>query len=313
MLMNTKACIKLKDMKLLEKIERLKKEHNAIILAHNYQRPEIQDIGDYLGDSLGLCRIAATSEAEVICFCGVRFMAESAATISPEKKVILPAPEAGCSLADDLSIETLRALKTEHPNAAVVCYVNSSAQIKAESYICCTSANAIKVVNSLKDFDEIIFVPDHNLGHYVSLHTDKKVFLTNVYCSAHDPLSKADVIKVKARYPRARFIAHPECRPEVLELADFISSTSGMAGYVKESGAREFIVGTELGMVYRLKKDFPEFEFHPVSDKMLCEHMKLITLERLAKALETLEPVIRIPEEIRIKAKGALDRMMALA
>jgi quinolinate synthase len=298
------------DIKLVERIDRLKRERNAIILVHNYQRPEIQDIADHLGDSLGLCRMAAASGADVICFCGVRFMAESAAILCPEKTVLLPAPEAGCSLADDLSIDILKSLKSRHPRAAVVCYVNSSAQIKAESDICCTSANAIQVVNSLKEFDEIIFVPDRNLGHYVSLHTDKRVFCADVYCSAHHLLTLEDVLKVTTAHPCARFIAHPECRPEVLELADCVSSTAGMARYVRESGAREYIVGTEIGMVYRLRKDFPGYTFYPVSDRMVCEHMKLITLERLAASLENMEPVIKVPEGIRKKAQKALQKMM---
>lgn len=299
------------NIKVYEKIMRLKKERNAIILAHNYQRPEIQDISDYRGDSLGLCRIANSSDAEVICFCGVRFMAESAVILTG-RKVILPAPEAGCSLADDLSLDTLRRLKTEHPKAALVCYINSSAQVKAECDICCTSANAIQVVNSLKDSDEVIFVPDHNLGHYVSLHTDKRVYLADVYCNSHNDLIKADVIMKKALYPNAKFIAHPECKPEILELADFISSTGGMSKYVSKSNAREFIIGTEIGMVYRLQSDFPQFKFYPVSDKMICQSMKLITLERLADSLETLSPVIKVPEDISIKAKKALEKMMEI-
>ncbi|MGA1794526.1 MAG: quinolinate synthase NadA [bacterium] len=310
MSIDTKTVTNTADIQLAEKIDRLKRERSAIILVHNYQRPEIQDIADHLGDSLGLCRTAAASEAEVICFCGVRFMAESAAILCPEKRVILPAPEAGCSLADDLSLDTLKALKARHPRAAVVCYVNSSAQIKAESDICCTSANAIQVVNSLKEYNEIIFVPDHNLGHYVSLHTDKTVHCADVYCSAHHLLTRKDALRVTAAHPGARFIAHPECRPEVLELADCVSSTAGMARYVRESGAKEFIVGTEVGMVYRLRKDFPGYTFYPVSDRMICEHMKLITLERLAASLETMETVIEIPEEIRKKARKALQRMM---
>ncbi|MBN2373219.1 quinolinate synthase NadA [bacterium] len=309
---DNKNCSFEKNQKLVENIRRLKKERNAIILTHNYQRPEIQDIGDHCGDSLGLCRIAASSNADVICFCGVRFMAESAAILNPGKKVILPAPEAGCSLADDLSIETLRTLKSKYPNAAVVCYVNSSAGVKAESDICCTSANAVQVVNSLKDYEEVLFVPDHNLGHYVSLHTDKKVYLAEVYCNAHHDLEKADAVRLKKLHPNAKFIAHPECKPEVLELADFVSSTSGMSKYVGDSGAREFIVGTEIGMVYRLQKDFPEYLFYPVSDKMICNDMKLITLERLAYSLETLTPVVEVPEKIRLKAKQALDRMMKI-
>lgn len=313
MTIETKTDIREKEIKLIERIKRLKKEQKAIVLVHNYQRPEIQDIGDYLGDSLGLCRIAAASNSDVICFCGVHFMAESAAILCSEKKVVLPAQEAGCSLADDLSVDTLREMKMKHPNAAVVCYINSSAQVKAESEICCTSANAIQVVNSLKEYNEIIFVPDHNLGHYVSLHTEKRIFLTDVYCNAHNPLTKKDVLKAKSKYPKAQFIAHPECKPEVLELADFVSSTGGMSKYVRESGARDFIIGTEIGMIYPLEKEFPGFNFFPVSDKMLCKHMKLITLERLAKALETLKPVIRVPDQIRIKAKKALDKMMELA
>ncbi|MGA1843911.1 MAG: quinolinate synthase NadA [bacterium] len=298
------------DIELVKRIDRLKRERNAIILVHNYQRPEIQDIADHLGDSLGLCRMAAASEAEVICFCGVRFMAESAAILCPEKRVILPAPEAGCSLADDLSLDTLKTLKARHPRAAVVCYVNSSAQIKAESDICCTSANAIQVVNAMKGYNEIVFVPDHNLGHYAGLHTDKRVFCADVYCSAHHLLTLKDALRVTEAHPDARFIAHPECRPEVLELADCVSSTAGMARYVRESGAKEFIVGTEIGMVYRLRKDFPEYTFYPVSDRMICEHMKLITLERLAASLENMETIIEIPEKIRTKARKALQRMM---
>ncbi len=302
-----------KEPELIEKIKSLKKERNAVILTHFYQRLEIQDAGDYHGDSLALCRIAAASKADVICFCGVRFMAESAAILNPKRKVLLPAPEAGCSLADDLDLGTLRKLKSEHPDVPVVCYINSSALVKAESDICCTSANAIEVVNYLKDHDEVIFVPDRNLGHYVSLHTKKRVYLTNIYCNAHNDLTREEALRMKSLYPNAVFFAHPECRPEVLEIADFISSTGGMIRYVRQSGAKEFIVGTEIGMVNRLKRDFPQFKFYPVSDKMICNHMKLITLERLALSLETLSPVIEVPEEIRIKAKQALDKMMEIA
>jgi len=301
-----------KTNRLKERIAKLKKEKNILILAHNYQPPEIQELGDYHGDSLGLCRMAAETKANVICFCGVRFMAESAVILNPTRRVILPAPEAGCTLTDNLRIETIMRMKAEHPNAAVVCYINSSAQVKAESDICCTSANAIKVVNSLKGYDEIIFIPDRNLGHYISLYTDKRIYLIDIHCDPHNKLSKEDVLKAKEAHPNAHFIVHPECKPEVLELAEYVSSTSGMARYIKKSDAKEFIVGTEIGMVYRLRKDFPEFKFYPVSDKIICNYMKLITLEKLAESLETLTPVVELPEAIRLKAKVALDRMMEI-
>lgn len=297
---------------LIERIKGLKKAHNAIILAHNYQPPEIQDLGDYIGDSLNLCRKAATSDAEVICFCGVRFMAESAAIINPKKRVILPAPEAGCSLADDLKIETLKRLQADHPDAATVCYVNSSAEVKAMSYICCTSANAIKVVNTLQNYKEIIFVPDMNLGHYVSLHTDKRLYLTNINCNIHNVIKKEDILAAKALHPKAKLIVHPECKPDVVAQADCVASTSQMSKYIMDSGASEFIIATEIGMLYPLSKSFPSFKFYPVSDKMLCKHMKLITLEKLASSLETLKPEIEVPEAIRIKAKQALDRMLEI-
>jgi len=295
-----------------EKIALLKEKRNAILLVHNYQRGEIQDIADIMGDSLGLSRAAAATDKDVIVFCGVHFMAESASILNPDKTVLLPVIEAGCPMADMVTVEELRKTKQRYPHAAVVTYVNSSAAVKAESDVCCTSANAINVVNSVQQ-DRIVFVPDRNLGHYVAKHTDKEIILWPGYCHVHDCLRAADVIQCKTKVPDAQVVAHPECREEVLELTDAILSTSGMVRYAKESKAGTIIVGTEMGLGYRLKKENPEKTFLFPSECLVCPTMKLTTLDAVHNALENMVHEIKVDEETRRKANVALTRMLEVA
>ncbi|PIS29687.1 MAG: quinolinate synthase [Candidatus Marinimicrobia bacterium CG08_land_8_20_14_0_20_45_22] len=289
--------------KIEEEIEELKKRGNAVILAHVYQRGEVQDIADFVGDSLELSKKAVSTEADVIVFCGVRFMAETAAILNPSKTVLLPDRNAGCGLADMATAERLRELKQKYPAAAVVSYVNTSAAVKAESDICCTSANAIDIVNSLPH-KQILFVPDRNLGSYVAEHTDKEVILWDGYCYVHENITTAQMEYLKVKYPEAEVIVHPECPTGVRHLANFIGSTSQMSRFVFQSQKKEFIVGTEDNFVYRLRKDNPDKIFHPVNT--LCKGMNEITLEKVKFALERNEYEVRIAEEIRMKAKNAL-------
>ena len=301
----------IKDLSLAERISKLKQERNAVILVHNYQLGEVQDIADFLGDSLGLSQNAAKTEAEVIVFCGVHFMAETAAILCPEMTVLLPDLHAGCPMADMITAEQLRQKKKELPNASVVCYVNSTAEVKAESDICCTSANAVKVVESL-DNDEILFVPDQYLGHYVSTKTNKKLHLWPGYCPTHARIQPQDIIKLKQEYPQAKVVVHPECRPEVIALADEVTSTGGMVRYAKREDIREMIVGTEMGILYRLRKENPGKKFLPVSEQAICPDMKLITLEKVLRSLEKMRPQVKVTEETRLKAKAAVDKMLAI-
>jgi quinolinate synthase len=296
---------------LSDDILRLKEEKNAVILAHNYQPGEVQDVADLRGDSLELSRAAAREEADLIVFCGVDFMAETAAILSPEKRVILSGAGACCPMAHMITARELRGFKAEHPAAAVVCYVNSSAEVKAESDICCTSANGIEVVASLSE-ETVLFVPDRNLGRYVARFTDKKIIPWDGYCYVHDRYTTDDVLRAKTLHPEAEVLVHPECRPEVIDLADGVYSTSGMARRALESPAREFIIGTEVGMNYRLKKDNPGKEFYPLSEGAICVDMKKTTLEKVLSALETLEPRVVVPEEIADRARGAIERMLAV-
>jgi quinolinate synthase len=298
-----------KEGEYIEKIRELKKERKAIILAHNYQRPEIQDIADIVGDSLDLSRKAAATDAAVIVFCGVYFMAESAAILSPEKTVLLPVKEAGCQLADMITAQELRKKKEENPQAAVVCYVNSSAEVKAESDICCTSANGIGVVNSLEE-DKILFVPDEHLGRYVASKTKKDVILWEGFCPTHYNLLPKDILRAKKEYPEAKVLVHPECRLSVIDLADEALSTNGMLEYVKKSESKEFIIGTEMGIIHRLKKENPSKKFYLASENLICPSMKLITLKEIAQSLEEMRYKIEIPEEVRKKAKKTLDKML---
>lgn len=295
--------------KLIESIKNLKKEKNAVILAHVYQRGEVQDIADYVGDSLDLSRKAVGTEADVIVFCGVQFMAETAAILNPYKTVLLPDKNAGCGLADMATDEQIIKLKKQNRGLAVVSYVNSSAEVKAVSDICCTSANAINVVNSLS-FNHILFVPDKNLGAYVAEHSNKNIRLWDGYCYVHEQITGDKLKFLKEKHPAAQIIVHPECTTPVRHMADFTGSTSQMSKYVKSSTHKEFIVGTEDNFVYRLKSDNPDKLFYPVNS--LCEGMNTITLEKVKLSLERMEHIVRVPEETREKAAIALDKMLTV-
>ena len=294
------------------KIKRLLKERKAILLAHNYQPPENQDIADLCGDSLELSIKASETDAEIILFCGVSFMAETASILSPDKIVLLPRKDAGCPMADMITPEQLKAklekLSTPMP---VVTYVNSTASVKALSTICCTSANAVEVVNSL-DEDEVLMTPDRNLAKYTASCTGKKIHFWDGFCPIHDILTKKDVLNVKSRYPDALFMAHPECRPEVLELADAVVSTSGMIKYAGESKNKAFIVGTEAGLLYPLKKANPDKIFYPASENMICPDMKKISLNDIARSLEFLEGRVKVPEKIQKAALKAVEKMIKI-
>ncbi|KAF0220818.1 MAG: quinolinate [Geobacteraceae bacterium] len=294
-----------------QEIGALLKKRNGVLLAHNYMRDEVQEIADITGDSLALSMEAAEASAEVIVFCGVHFMAESAAILAPEKTVLLPRLDAGCPMADMVTEAGLLEMKGMYPGAPVVTYVNSSAAVKALSDICCTSANAVKVVESLPD-REVIFVPDRNLGRYVARFVGKKFHLWDGFCPTHERLKVDDVIRLKAEYPDAPFVCHPECNPAVAALADHVCSTTGMYGYCSKSPARRFIIGTEAGILYRLRHENPGKEFILASPALICPNMKLTSLEDILEALQTMSPVVRVPEEIRIPAKRALDRMLAI-
>lgn len=296
---------------MMDEIFALKKEKSAVILAHNYQVPEVQDVADLIGDSLELSRAAARLDAEVIIFCGVDFMAETAAILSPRKLVVLPEKGAWCPMAHMITPEQLREMRSLYPKAAVVAYVNTTAEVKAESDICCTSANGVQVVNSLEQ-KQIIFVPDRNLAAYVQRHTDKKIIPWNGYCYVHDRFTPDEVRVARALHPQAEVLVHPECRPEVIDVADHAFSTSGMGRHARASSAKEFIIGTEVGMVYRLKKDNPDKEFYPLSEKAVCQNMKKTNLEKVLRALQTLEPRVTVPEEIAAKAKLSIERMLAV-
>ncbi|MFH0913662.1 MAG: quinolinate synthase NadA [Chloroflexota bacterium] len=298
--------------RLIEEINRLRKERAAVILAHNYQRPEVQDIADFVGDSLELSQSAAKTNARVIVFCGVHFMAETAYILSPDKTVLLPDISAGCPMANMITAERLRAEKRHLPEASVVCYVNSTAEVKAESDICCTSANAVKVVESLGG-EDVLFVPDQYLGAYVASQTRKRLTLWPGYCPTHMKILPEHIVKMKEQYPQAKVVVHPECRPEVIALADEVLSTGGMVRYARREDVREMIVGTEVGIIHRMKKENPGKTFLPASQKAVCPNMKLITLEKVLWSLQSLSPEVKVPEDIRVRAKTAVDRMLALA
>jgi quinolinate synthase len=299
---------------LKKKILELKKERGAVIIVHNYQRDEIQDIADISGDSLALSQAVVRVDAKVIVFCGVDFMAESASILNPEKIVLLPVREAGCPMADMVTVERLREKKKKHPNAAIVCYVNSSAEIKAESDICCTSSNAIQIVKSLKDYKEIIFIPDKNLGRYVQNNApDKKIILWEGFCPTHIRVSKEEVLKMKELHPEAEILAHPECNLDILSVSDAICSTAGMFKHAKSSKSKSFIIVTEAGMLYGLKKANPDKEFYVPTERLVCPTMKLTTLGWVAHSLEAMEHQIKIAGEIREKGYKALARMLEVS
>ena len=320
---------------LRDKILDLKEKKKAIILAHNYQREEVQDIADHTGDSLELSRIAASVDCEVIVFCGVNFMAESASILSPDKTVLLPEIKAGCPMADMITVGgprnlknyfpgyeytggytypaefTLRDIKKLHPGVPVVTYVNTTADVKAESDICCTSANGVKIVESLNT-DKVICVPDRNLSAWIAKNTKTEVIAWDGFCHVHDRVTAADVERARLEHPNALVLAHPECRMEVIEKADHVTSTSGMLRFAKESPAKEFIIGTETGLMYGLRRQNPDKTFYPLRKDMVCPNMKKTTLNSVLHALESETYKIKVPEEIRVPAKKALDRMLAV-
>jgi quinolinate synthase len=272
----------------------------------------VQEIADITGDSLGLSQEAAKTKADVIVFCGVHFMAESAAILSPEKTVLLPRIDAGCPMADMITGPELAAYRSAHPGAVVVTYVNSSAEVKALSDICCTSGNAVNVVRSIPPGKEIFMVPDRNLAHYVRKVSGRALTWWDGYCPTHERLTIEAAARAREAHPGALLLVHPECPPEVVETADAVLSTAGMLGYCRRSRAEEFIVGTEMGILYRLRKENPGKRFHIASRTMICPNMKLTTLEDVRDALASMSPVIRVPEDIRLRAKSALDAMLAV-
>ena len=298
------------DQKMIDQILQLKEQRRAIILAHNYQRPEIQDIADFVGDSLELSQRAAQTDAEVIVFCGVRFMAETASILCPDKVVLLPDPNAGCPMADMITAESLRQEKREHPEATVVCYVNSTAEVKAEADICCTSANAARIVSQLPGQDGILFVPDQYLGHFVATRTGRSLILWPGFCPTHVRIRREDILQMREKHPGAKVIVHPECRPGVIELADEVLSTGGMIRFAQKTESRELIVGTEIGIIHRLKKENPGKEFFPAQERAICPNMKLITLEKVLFSLREMSPEVKVPEGIRLRAKVAVDKML---
>lgn len=294
---------------MVSKIKELAKKRNAIILAHNYQPPEIQDLADLCGDSLELSRKAAQTDADVIVFCGVHFMAETASILSPHKKVLLPRMDAGCLMADMITVEALQAKIASLPPMPVVTYVNSTADVKALSTICCTSANVVQVVNSLPQ-EEMLLTPDRNLAMYAASRTGKKIHVWDGYCPTHEWLTGADVEAARAAHPKAVFLAHPECRPEIVAMADVVASTSGMLRHVAQASEEAFIIGTEMGILHPMQKAAPGKKLYPASKKMTCKNMKKISLKDVLKSLEEMSGEVKVPEEIRIPALGAVQAMI---
>lgn len=302
----------LNDKDIAKHVKELKKERGAVILVHNYQLPEVQDIADFRGDSLELSRMAAKTEAKVIVFCGVHFMAETASILCPGKTVLVPDISAGCPMANMITADELRTLKQEHPGAVAVGYVNTSAAVKAELDICCTSTNAVAIINHLKNEKEIIFVPDKYLADYVSKQTGRKLITWNGFCPTHIKITPEDIKREKKFHPKAKVVAHPECMPSVLALADAVLSTSQMGKFAKESSAKEIIVATEVGIIYRLKKDHPDKEFYPASERAVCPNMKRNTLEKVLFSLENMQFEVRVSDDIRSRARKAIDAMVRI-
>lgn len=296
-------------MDLKQEIRKLLKEKNAVLLAHNYQIDDIQEIADFTGDSLGLSIEASKVKEDIIVFAGVHFMAETAYMLSPNKKVLLPEIDAGCPMADMVTAEELREFKAKYPGVPVVCYVNSSAEVKAESDICCTSANAVNVVKSI-DSDRVIFVPDRNLGHYVSRFVDKEIILWNGFCPIHERVTRRDLEMLKSEHPDAIVVLHPECPPDVIELADHVCSTSGVYTFCKESKHKKFIIGTERGVGYRLRKENPDKEFYFAYSPFQCKNMKKTTLKKVYDSLVEEKYEIKVEEDIRKKAVLSIERML---
>lgn len=297
---------------LIEKLARLKSERNAVILAHNYQRPEVQDSADFVGDSLGLSQEAAKTDADVILFCGVHFMAETAAILCPGKTVLIPDENAGCPMANMVSVRELNDAKAKHPDAVVVCYVNSSAAVKAESNICCTSANGVRVVESIPSDREVLFIPDASLGSYVSKKLGRPLILWAGFCPTHHRILAEEITRVKQAHPGAKVVVHPECTEDVIDIADHVASTTGILNYCRDTDAEEFIVGTEIGIGHRLQKENPAKTFHMLTALADCPNMKLNTIEKMVWALEDMQPQVTVAEDIASRARGAIERMLAI-
>ena len=296
--------------KIQKKIADLKKEKDAVILSHTYQPPEIQDIADFVGDSYGLSKKATELDAQVIVFCGVRFMAETAAVLNPQRTVLLPDMNAGCPMADMITADDLRDMKQQHPGAPVVCYVNSSVEVKAESTVCCTSSNAARIVGSLNKDSEIIFVPDQYLGRFVERRTGKKLILWDGYCPTHAMIRASTVKNMKELHPSAEVMVHPECPPEVQDEADHVLSTGQMCELVNTTSCKEFVVGTEEGIIHTLKKQAPHIDFVPLSPLLVCQNMKRMTLSKIVSSLEDMSPKISIPEDVAESARQSIEAML---
>lgn len=299
-------------MNIVEKIKKIKKERGAVILAHNYQLPEIQDIADFGGDSLNLSQIAAQQTAKIIVFCGVHFMAETASILCPDKMILIPDKHAGCPMANMITADKLRELKAQHPSAVTVGYVNTSAEVKAELDLCCTSTNAVKIIQSVPKDKEVIFVPDKYLGNYAQRVTGRKLILWRGFCPTHVKILAKDILKMKKEHPKALVLVHPECTPEVIDLADEALSTGMMSKFVATSKNKEFIIGTEIGMIYRLKSDNPGKNFYPATDLAVCPNMKRITLDKVLWSLEELKDEVRVPEDIRRRALKSINAMLQI-
>lgn len=297
---------------LVEKIIELKKKLNAVILVHNYQLAEVQDIADYMGDSLGLSRIAATLEADVILMCGVHFMAETVKILAPDKTVLIPDETAGCPMADMIDAKEVRRLRAKHPEAVFVGYVNTSAEVKAELDICCTSANAVSVIDSLSQEKEIVFLPDKYLGSYAAAQNQRDIILYNGYCPTHLKIMPEDIEAMKKKYPDALVLAHPECSRSLDNVADYMLSTGGMSSFVEKSDRENFIIATEVGMIDRLKKDNPSKNFFPASAKAVCPNMKKTNLQKVLWSLEDIQHEVNVPLDIAEKARGAIEKMVSI-
>jgi len=296
---------------IVAKIKELKAKRNAVILVHNYQLPEVQDIADFTGDSLGLSIEASKTKADVIVFCGVYFMAETAKILSPQKTVLIPDPSAGCPMADMITASQVRDLKAKHPKAKVVCYVNTTAEVKAECDYCCTSANAVEMLeNAFSAKDEIIFVPDKHLGFYAAVKAKRNVIIWEGYCPSHARILPEHILALKKEHPQAKIMSHPECSAAVLKISDAVLSTSGMLRYAKESKAKEFIVATEVGMIYPLKVENPEKIFIPATDMATCPNMKKTTLDKVLHSLEAMVYEVKLSDDLIARAKKPIDNMI---
>tara|TARA_A100001015_G_scaffold62398_2_gene68782 strand:- start:3583 stop:4485 length:903 start_codon:yes stop_codon:yes gene_type:complete len=300
-------------MTLANEIDQLKKERGAVIIAHNYQPDEVQALADFTGDSLELSRKAAELDEEVIVFCGVHFMAETAAILSPEKTILLPDQFAGCPMADMITADQLRARKAEHPDAVVIAYVNSSAAVKAETDLCCTSSNAVKIVQSVPADRDIIFVPDTHLGHYVQELVGREMIIWDGYCPTHSRIRDRDIVREKQDHPQAKVMSHPECPQNIRDVSDYLLSTGQMIEHARNSDENEFIVATEMGLLYRLRNENPEKKFYSVSDRALCPNMKKIDAEKVLWSLEDMQHRITVPEDISTRARRSIEAMLELS